>query len=687
MKSGARRIALVALGLVAVAIAIAVVAATAGSGCAAGSASLSPFTRVSGPSLTIISLAALALLVAGALCFGRQAVEGGATMWRPGVMWLGLLFLIIFSAKLFLMRDNPVTVPFWDQWDAEARNLFIPFNGCRLSWPQMFAFHNEHRIFFTRLLALDLLTLNGVWDPRVEQVANAAMHAFTGALLGVTLWLANGRRRVQIIVFICAFVFAMPFGWDNTLIGFQSAFYFLLLFSLPAFGLIGRYRAGSGPWFLGWTFALCALFTSAGGLTIAVALAGLAVLKLANDPREWREAIVNLAVAAVIAGLGVALTSPALPHHEVLRAHNVDEFLFALWHNLAWPWIGAAWFAVPMWLPALALVAAAIWRRGKTTELERMVVAMGAWVAMNAAAIAYGRGAGAGYPVTRYMDFLSIGLIANTGALLAILDRADGRPLPSRAVSCALAAWLVFAVAGTDRLTGQVLGDLGISRQFYAAHTANVRKFLLTNERADFVSKRAPEEIPNPDPSGLADTLGDVFIRSILPAAVRDPLHLEASSGTGKAFVPDGSPVKARHDPLNPVWGSYADRGRATEGRFDSRSFPGCAAGLRLRFQVSGYLGWPHQSLAVKDLASGRELPVIPWIVPREGWATLTVPCPVHTFSVVAIDEDPESWFAFREPVVTGRLSARAEQLISWSRECFFATLALVGLMLRRSNA
>jgi len=87
----------------------------------------------------------------------------------------------------------------------------------------------------------------------------------------------------------------------------------------------------------------------------------------------------------------------------------------------------------------------------------------------------------------------------------------------------------------------------------------------------------------------------------------------------------------------------------------------------------------------VKDLVSGREVFVVPLMVPKEKWITLTVPCPVHTFSVVAIDEDPESWLAFREPVVTGRLSVRAEQLISWSREFFFAVLAAAALLLRRT--
>jgi hypothetical protein len=209
---------------------------------------------------------------------------------------------------------------------------------------------------------------------------------------------------------------------------------------------------------------------------------------------------------------------------------------------------------------------------------------------------------------------------------------------------------------------------------------------VITDNLADFTSKRAPEEVPYPDAQSLAVTLRDPFIRRILPTAVREPLHLEASSGTDNTFVADGSPVRARHDPLNPVWGSYSAHGRATQGRFDSRSLPGCIAGQLLRFTVSGYLGRPHQYLAVKDLVTGRDVPVVPWRAPGERWTAVVVPCPEHTFSVVAIDAEPESWFAFREPVVTARLSVAAEWLISWSRECFFAMLAVAALVLRWSG-
>jgi len=666
--------------------ATAAIAIMPGQACLSGNAALVALTRVTGPTLAVVSSVAIALLFACVAVIARDVMSDGAASWRPAVLWLIILFLIVFSAKLFLIRDNPATVPFWDQWDAEARRLFVPFNACDLSWSQMFSFHNEHRIFFTRLLALDLLNLNGVWDPRIEQVVNAAMHASVGVLLATMLWLANARRRMELIALVCAFTFAMPFAWENTLMGFQSAFYFLLLFSIPAIGLVGRHRPGSTSWFLGWACALSALVTSAGGMTAAVAIAGMVVLKLAGDWREWREALSNLMAAAVVTGLGLALASPPLPGHEPLRAKTAGEFFGALSHNLAWPWTDAPQLAAVMWLPVCLLLVAAAWRRGRTTELERLAVALGAWVAMNAAAIAYGRGAGGGYPATRYMDFLSIGLIANTLALVAVVNWTGTNLMARRAAWAALGVWLVFEVAGTDRLTSRAIVDLGVWRQYYAAQSANVRQFVITDDLAGFAAKHPPDEIPYPDPQSLAATLRDPFIRRILPSAVREPLHLEANGPGSNAFVVDGSPVRAPHDPLNPVWGSYGDRGRATEGRFDSRSLPGCRAGQLLTFTVSGYLGQPNHYLALKELVSGRDVPVVPAKVPREEWTAVAVPCPEHTFAVVAIDAEPESWFAFREPVVTGRLSLQGERLIAWSRELFFAALAFAALALRRAE-
>ena len=65
--------------------------------------------------------------------------------------------LTVLPRKLLLMQVYPVMTPFWDQWDARSRGSVRPVQLCSLSWDAMFGLHNEHRVFFTRLLALDLL--------------------------------------------------------------------------------------------------------------------------------------------------------------------------------------------------------------------------------------------------------------------------------------------------------------------------------------------------------------------------------------------------------------------------------------------------------------------------------------------------------------------------------------------------
>ena len=82
-------------------------------------------------------------------------------------------FLTVVWAKALVLLQHPVPVPFWDQWDGEGAMLYIPWWHDGLTWRQMFALHNEHRIFFSRLLAVALLVLNGQWDPHLQILVNA----------------------------------------------------------------------------------------------------------------------------------------------------------------------------------------------------------------------------------------------------------------------------------------------------------------------------------------------------------------------------------------------------------------------------------------------------------------------------------------------------------------------------------
>jgi hypothetical protein len=645
------------------------------------------FTLFGPAAAALASLATLGLLLASAIAigrdaFGRQLAETPVRARRLQVLWLVTLFLVVFSSKLLLMRETPVTSPFWDQWDGEAAAVFIPASECSLTWRSMFSLHNEHRIFFSRLLALDLLTLNGQWDPRLEQVANAAVHSLTAVLLVTIVWLAGGRGRLDVCVFIGAVAFALPFAWENILIGFQSAFYFLLLFSVLAIWLILRYRAGSRAWFLGWACAVCGLFTAASGLVIPLVIAASVVLAVVCDRRGRWGAAVNLAMAACVFVIGWSTSSPPLAQHAPLAASTVWDFTRALGQSLAWPWTDRPPFGLVMWLPVCVLAAAALWRRSAVTAHEQFAMALALWAAAQATLISYGRGAGGAAPATRYMDFLNIGFVANAVALLALHEHLSARRATSVLSSAALAAWLAFATIGAGRLVDRALVDLDAWRPMFAGQAATVRAFTRSGNLADLLHRVPLNELPYPDPARLATLLQDTYVRRVLPPSVRAPVRVEPKLVTNDGFVEDGVYRRVPRQPLTRSWGSFSARGNPSTGRFESEPIEACQAG-RLQFQVAGYLGGDKQYLAMKDLATGRETPITVHQLPREEWLETIVPCPKRPYILIAEDETAESWFAFREPVEIGWASSIAESLIGGSRFLLFLSLALAFLAAR----
>jgi hypothetical protein len=654
---------------------------------------LGRLSRVTPTTLALATAATAALLLACVLIVARAAYgwgnpvvasTGSSTTTRMATLWLASLFLVVFSAKLILMHQTPVTAPFWDQWNAEGENLLLPYAECSLSWSQMFALHNEHRVFFTRLLALDLIAANGQWDPRLEQVVNAAVHASTAVLLAAILWLAHKRRRLDLVVLVCGVVFAVPFGWENTLVGFQSSFYFFVLFSILALWLT-TYPAGTTPWATGWICATCALFTIAGGLVTIGVIVGMTLLSVIDEPHRWRSELATLFVATGVLALGVVTASPPIAAHAPLRAHSAKEFLAAFTANLAWPWRETAVAGIAVWLPVVVLVIALVRRRLRTTPLDRLVVGLAAWVVLNAVAVAFGRGSGGGATASRYMDLLSIGIVANAMALPSLLDDVKGRQVARRIVHGTLVVWLVFVIGGIIHLERRTSSDLENYRQFWAAQATNVRKFVLDHDRAAFTAKRPLIDLPYPDPGTLVRLLENPAFRRVLPATLREPLKVEPRAMSGDAFVTSSPMARGMpQDPLVSAWWSLSTKGRSAEGEFDSRPLA-CQSTGRLKFLVAGYLGWENQYLALRTVNERRDTPVHPVRLAREDWADAVVPCPSGPFEIVAIDKSPDSWFSFREPVEVGLGSLVSEWLIDRSQTLFIIGLALAGLAARWS--
>ena len=103
----------------------------------------------------------------------------------------------------------------------------------------LFQPYNVHRIVPTCLIELALVRLNHQWDGLLEMSANAVIHCASVAAFGWVTASLLGKRSWPLVWLLLALELAVPFAWENAIWGFQSQFYFLLLFSWLAVWLFG----------------------------------------------------------------------------------------------------------------------------------------------------------------------------------------------------------------------------------------------------------------------------------------------------------------------------------------------------------------------------------------------------------------------------------------------------------------
>jgi hypothetical protein len=151
----------------------------------------------------------------GALRLGNLRASLRRFSW-VNFLQISAFTLLLFGIKLWLIHTYGNATPYWDQWDAEAANLYKPFLEGTLHWTDLFAPHNEHRIFTTRLLALALLTVNGIWNPLIEMVVNAALHVVTLAFWIALLIRVLGRKYLPVLLMFSVVIFGVPYAWANT---------------------------------------------------------------------------------------------------------------------------------------------------------------------------------------------------------------------------------------------------------------------------------------------------------------------------------------------------------------------------------------------------------------------------------------------------------------------------------------
>ncbi|MFG1461472.1 hypothetical protein V5F77_01110 [Xanthobacter sp. DSM 24535] len=435
--------------------------------------------------------------------------------------WLALLacVVVVMGAKLSLIWLYGSSVPYWDQWNAEGALLYKPYLEGHVPLANLIALHNEHRVLMTRLLDLLLLEASGRWDPILQMCVNAAIHTACGVVVIVLLRrMVSASATIALTAFV-ALLLAVPFGWENTLAGFQSSFYLALLFSVLSLWLLATAEAFDVRWFFGALFSLIAFFSvGAGACTPIVAGVMVAAQAAVGRRRGWRE-WAGIGVLFVFGAVLLALV-PSLPQHASLKAQSLLQFLEALQSVASWPLPPSPITPLLLYAPLIWLTVRVLMEKRPISDPAWLCIGIGGWVAMQGLSLAYGRAQGVG--ASRYLDMTSVGLMANFVAIAALLrDRA--LTLPRRAPGLGFAAaWLVIVALGLGHIALTVVPTDVITRgQQGKMQADNVRQFLGTGDFSALANKPFLQ-VPYPDAERLRQFLMTIEIRGILPEDILD---------------------------------------------------------------------------------------------------------------------------------------------------------------------
>jgi hypothetical protein len=445
---------------------------------------------------------------------------------RSGVLLAAFgLFLVIAGARWWLVGKYGTDVPWLDQWDAEAVGLYQPWHAGTLHLQTWFAPHNEHRIFFTRVLALALFLLNGQWDPRLQMAVNAGLYALVFA--GVFLVLRRGRSLgFQAICWaLAAALGSAPYGITNTVLGFQSQFYFLVGFSLLAIYTLVNSRPGSLWWTAGVLSGGAALVSMASGMVAALAVLPVLLCCVLRSAKEYRQKLAQnaatVAATCILIAAGFYLRHNP-PGHASLAAKNVGDFARSLLACLSWPWQPMILLAVVSWIPFASFLANYLRRRASDGPVERFILGIGFWVLLQAAAISVFRANSGEGLESRYTDILAWGLLANAVCAIWILQ-SEGKL--RKAAPILTITW--FVVSGIGLFTASFNG-LGSQWKYdMEVRRAAAAGFMATGDQRYL--DRAP---PYSDAKRLGALLSDAALRSTLPAGIREPLALHPRNGS-----------------------------------------------------------------------------------------------------------------------------------------------------------
>jgi len=295
-----------------------------------------------------------------------------------------LLVLLTASPLVYLihlMVKWAVDVPFWDQWDF-APLLLKSYDG-HVTFADLFAQHNEHRLVFPRLVMLILARLTA-WNTLYEQAASVVFAT------GIWLVLAFLTRRVVRLAGSAGPIWAFPMislvvfslaQQENWFWGWQLQILMSVLAAVAGVALLAESWSSRTRFAGAIALGVVAAYSFASGVVCWPT--GLFVLLL-TGPSGWRR-VLNARIGLWTASAAIS-TGLYVRHFQ--RPPDYPPMDFFLTHPLAWLEYVCAYLGGPLMryepaavvagLVCLALFCSSVWlilrmRLSKIEELSPLI--------------------------------------------------------------------------------------------------------------------------------------------------------------------------------------------------------------------------------------------------------------------------------------------------------------------------
>jgi hypothetical protein len=348
-------------------------------------------------------------------------------------------FVVAFFTQALVVKHLAVDVPVDDEWCFTDTLENVAAHG--ITWADLAAQHNEHRIVTTRLALFATVAALGEWSPIAMMLVSALVAAGIAGLWAHVLGRLGASPSVVVLSML---LLLTPAQWENMTWGFQSQFYWAVFCAL--LGVWAVARSSTLDW---------------GGLCVAIGSALVATFSLSSGACSWPVIAVAL-LARAFAGaesaralasdrevrvkaaafLGAALVTAMLYSHRFQltdfghnRATSVSRSVAWLFILLGFPLTrilgesvrpASVLATLLVWAPVVLALVSSYRQRHRPLALARFTVLLGLllYCVATVTALAVGRG---GIPTTiapsRYATLTVWGSLL---CLLAIGQLASG---------------------------------------------------------------------------------------------------------------------------------------------------------------------------------------------------------------------------------------------------------------------